>query len=87
VPEAQSAEISKRIHALVEQIAPHRDGLLSADVHLERDLHYDSLAFVELAVAIESEFGLPPLREEEALDVETVGDVERLVEQALAGNR
>lgn len=59
----------------MEQVGPY--------THLEQDLHYDSLALLDLAVAIEREFELPAFAEAQVVDVEleTVADIELLVDR------
>jgi acyl carrier protein len=56
---------------------------LSTD-RLADDLGYDSLAVIELSLQIESRFGLTAVGQDDATDIETVGDVEDLVERMAA---
>lgn len=43
------------------------------------DLEADSLDLVEMMMALEDEFGIDPITEEEAAKIKTVGDVVALV--------
>lgn len=53
-------------------------------MNLTADLGLDSLQLYELAAALEDEFGLPELKEDEVGDIETVADVERRVLELLS---
>jgi acyl carrier protein len=70
---------SSQVRELVRELAPYPVETIDETSRLELDLRYDSLALVELAVEIEARFGLPPMAETELMDIETVGDIERLV--------
>jgi acyl carrier protein len=74
-------DISEAVREIVRQLAPYPPETLDESSRLELDLQFDSLALVELAVKIEERFGLPPMSEDDVLEVETVGDIERLVAQ------
>ncbi len=69
---------------IVSQLAPVNIDGLTAEARLIEDLGYHSLALLELAFALEDEFGLPPLDEETARKIRTVRDVEDLVAQRLS---
>ena len=43
------------------------------------DLEADSLDLVEMMMALEDEFGIDPITEEEAATIKTVGDVVALI--------
>lgn len=81
--QAAGGDAAGRIRGLVADLAP-RDRAVAPEMRLEEDLGYDSLLLVELAVAIEREFALPPIAEEQAMDIRTVADIERLVAGVLA---
>jgi acyl carrier protein len=72
------------IRMMVSQFAPADVDGLTPDTRLIEDLGYHSLALLELAFALEDEFDLPPLDEETAANIQTVGDVEDLVAQRLS---
>jgi acyl carrier protein len=72
--------IRSRIRELAAENAlrPPASGPPHPALRLEGDLGYDSLAKIELLVALEAAFGLSQVNEED-IAVDTVGDVERLV--------
>jgi acyl carrier protein len=72
------------IRKMLRQFAPGDVDHLTPDTRLIDDLGYHSLALLELAYALEDEFGLPPMDEETARDVITVRDIEDLVAQRLS---
>jgi len=68
----------------VLRLAPRPLERVDAATDLEDELGFDSLALVELALALEQEFDMPPLSEGEALEIRTVGDVQDVVVRTLA---
>src|SRR5256885_8366732 len=74
---------SERTRRIVVEMAPRAPAAVEPSARLSEDLGYDSLALIELALALESEFGLGRVSDEEALDVTTVGDVEDLIRRML----
>jgi acyl carrier protein len=76
-------DVRSRVRELVRVQAPNPIGQVEASTRLEDDLHYDSLALIDLAVCIEREFELSAFAETEVVDVElnTVRDIEDLVER------
>ncbi|HTY34552.1 acyl carrier protein [Mycobacterium sp.] len=70
--------IEKEVLALVAAMAPAAN-----DPHLHDtlmvDLGYTSLRLLELSIALERAFGLPPLTPESLAGVSTVGDLVNLV--------
>jgi len=75
-PESVRLEVRR----LVGQMAPEGGGGPAAPGdRLQEDLGYGSVHVVELAVALEDEFALAPVSEEEAIDLVTVDHLERLV--------
>ncbi|MBM7075409.1 MULTISPECIES: acyl carrier protein [Micromonospora] len=77
---AEPVEVTVR--QLVASMAPHPAGDVTDGQRLVEDLHFDSLTLIELAVALERRFDLPPISDDEAMDVVTVADVVALVSQA-----
>lgn len=73
--------VQARVRELICTKAPNQVDEVGPETHLEDDLHFDSLALIDLAVSIEREFGLPAFAEAQVVDVklESVGDVEALV--------
>lgn len=77
---AREEELSEVGEALVDLLGQKvGSDLISLDDHLELDLHFDSLALVELAAALEERFGIV-IREEEFSDIFTVADLISFVE-------
>jgi acyl carrier protein len=72
-------DLSARVRALIGTMSPLGERTAESHQDVMNDLGYDSVAIVELALVLESEFGLQPIDDEEAFDVVTVGDVEQLV--------
>jgi acyl carrier protein len=66
------------------RLAPRPAESVDASTDLENDLGFDSLTLVELALALEQEFDLPPLSEGDAIEIATVGDVQEIVVGALS---
>jgi len=87
----RTAEIRERTRTLIVDAAPKAGRFVGASATLVGDLGYDSLGLIELTSLLEAEFDLPPVPEEDALAVETVGDAEELVvrmlERAASGSR
>ncbi|MEV4722298.1 acyl carrier protein [Micromonospora humida] len=77
---AEPVEVTVR--QLVAGMAPQPAGDVTDGQRLVDDLHFDSLTLIELAVALERRFDLPPISDDEAMDVVTVADVVALVSQA-----
>lgn len=77
---AREEELSEVGEVLVELLSQKVGSeLVSLDDHLELDLHFDSLALVELAAALEERFGMV-IREEEFSNIFTVADLIGFVE-------
>ncbi len=75
--------ISLQVRDIIRRMSPAGAPEPQPDARLVEDLGYDSLAIIELALELERELGLPRLQEEQAMDIETVGQVEALVVAAL----
>lgn len=80
--------VRRRVRELVRELAPNPVKHAGADTRLEEDLHYDSLALVNLAVCLEREFELVGFAESQGMDIalETVGDVEAVVDGLVRGS-
>lgn len=63
---------------LAEQFVVDEDSI-TMDTSFVDDLNADSLDLVELSMAVEEEFGLPEIGEEEIVNLVTVGDVVRYI--------
>ncbi|HEX8742799.1 MAG TPA: phosphopantetheine-binding protein [Thermoleophilaceae bacterium] len=75
----ETAGVSERVITVVSDMAPMRGAQVTPTSVLREDLGYDSLTLLELAAALEDEFGLPPSAELDAEVAETVLDVDRIV--------
>ncbi len=53
---------------------------ITMDTNFEEDLGVDSLDIVELSMALEEEFGIDELTEEETASISTVGDLVRFLQ-------
>lgn len=67
--------------AIVRAMAPEPDPELGDDTRLVDDLGYQSLRLVELTMALEEAFGLPPFERTDLAGVGTVGDVVALIDR------
>lgn len=72
-------ELDRRVRKLVGDLCPLGPREPGLEDRLMEDLGYDSMALVELALLVESEFELPPISDQRAMDVVTVGDIVELV--------
>jgi len=67
-----------RLYELVAEIAPCRTAV-RANSRFVEDLGFDSVSLLELLVAIENEFRIPPLQEADTRTLRTVGELEELL--------
>lgn len=72
------AEITARVRDVVGSLVPGGPRVVAAGDQLA-DLAFDSLATLELALALETEFDLHEIPEEQAVQIATVGDIETLI--------
>jgi acyl carrier protein len=72
------AEISARVRDVVGSLVPGGAREVEATDRLT-DLGFDSLATLELAMALETEFDLREVPEEQTVEMATVGDIETLI--------
>ncbi|HEX8743232.1 MAG TPA: phosphopantetheine-binding protein [Thermoleophilaceae bacterium] len=84
-PAAAGVTLSSRVAALVLELSPRRATAAPDGALLVTDLGYESLALIELAAALEDEFGIGPIPADDALAVETIADVARLVARFAQG--
>lgn len=73
--------ITARVREIVGELCPLGEREVKSDDEIIADLGYDSVAMVELSLVLESEFNLEPMEDGPAVDLVTVGDVEKLVAQ------
>lgn len=78
---AEQESAAQRVRRVVAQLSPARVPAAQSGDRLVEDLGYDSLAVLELAFALEEEFGLPAIGMERAVHLTTVGDLEDLLDR------
>ena len=72
--------IFEKLSALIaEQFNVDVDSI-TMDTSFEDDLNADSVDIVDLSMALEEEFGIDELSEDEASGISTVGDLVRLLQ-------
>jgi acyl carrier protein len=77
--------VFEEVRALVAEQLPDVDkSSITLASSFEDDLRADSLALVELLMAIEEKFDLPDIPEEDADKIKTVGDVVSYIESRKA---
>lgn len=81
------SEVRARVAEIVLTWAPEPRPALAAETELVEHLAYHSLALLELAFALEGEFGLEPMDGKTARGIRTVADVEAHVLAGLASGR
>lgn len=74
--------LEKLKHVIAEQLGVDGD-IITMETHFEDDLGVDSLDIVELTMAMEEEFNLEEMSEEDLTQVVTVGDLVRYLQQKL----
>ena len=80
----EKSDIHEKLSAvLVEELGLDADKI-TADAKFEEDLEVDSLGVVELLMALEDNFGVA-IPDEEAENIETVGQAVDLVHSKLGG--
>ncbi len=72
----------KLTELLAEQFSVEADNI-SMETSFENDLGADSLDLVELSMALEEEFGVEEMSEEDVARVKTVGDLVRYLQSKL----
>lgn len=72
----------KLTELLAEQFSVEADNI-TMDTSFENDLGADSLDLVELSMALEEEFGVEEMSEEDVAGVKTVGDLVRYLQSKL----
>jgi acyl carrier protein len=77
-------EVRARVRAKIAEVAGKAPAGLAPEMTLTGDLPFDSLQLYELVAALEDEFGLGEIDEDQLARIETVGDVEARVLEMLA---
>ena len=67
---------------IAEQLGVEED-IITMDTHFADDLGVDSLDIVELTMAMEEQFHLEEMNEDDMVQVQTVGDLVRYLQQKL----
>jgi acyl carrier protein len=75
----------QRIRLIVGDVAPLRRTGAGRSSRLIADLGFDSLGLLELATVLERDLALEPLPMDELTGVQTLGELEDLVLDALTG--
>jgi acyl carrier protein len=76
-------DIAERVRDLVGSLVPAGARVVGPDDRLVEDLGFDSVAVLELALALEVEFDLQEIDEEQTVDLATVADIETLIAKAV----
>lgn len=77
-------DISERVKAIIAELLDERRENVCDDSNILDDLAADSLEVIELAMALEEEFGIE-INDEEMEKLVTVADVVRCIEEKVAG--
>ena len=72
----------KLTELLAEQFSVESDSI-AMDTTFENDLGADSLDLVELSMALEEEFGVEEMSEDDAAGIKTVGDLVKYLQGKL----
>ncbi|MCX4763967.1 phosphopantetheine-binding protein [Streptomyces sp. NBC_01275] len=72
-------DIAARVREITGKMSPLGERTVTSEERLIEDLGYDSVTFMELSLAMEGEFDINVIEEDEVSDLTTVGDVERLI--------
>ena len=79
----EEGEVRKGVREIALRLAPESGGEGDGTLHLIGELGYHSLALLELAFALEGEFGLAPIPARTAGAMHTTADLEEYVLGAL----
>jgi acyl carrier protein len=71
------------VQELIVEMSPLGVAEVTPETALVEELGFDSLGLVELLVVIEDRLDLPPLEEQALIEIERVGDLERIATEAL----
>ncbi len=73
-PRVENSEVARIDQTIREQLGLDYDMVLTNDLHIVKDLGADSLDTIELAMALEDEFGIE-INNEDAERYQTVGEI------------
>ena len=86
-PGTMCIDVRERVRRISLAMAVTPVDELGSDTTLVDDLGYDSLRLLELAIALEMEFGLSGISTDEAVSITTVGGIEQLIIRVLEERR
>ena len=75
--------IFEKLAALIAEQFNVDAGSITMDTSFTDDLNADSVDIVDLSMALEEEFGIEELGEEEASSISTVGDLVRFLKNKI----
>lgn len=75
--------IFEKLSALIAEQFNVDVDTITMDTSFEDDLNADSVDIVDLSMALEEEFGIDELGEDEASSITTVGDLVRLLQNRI----
>ena len=75
--------IFEKLSALIAEQFNVDEDSITMETSFEDDLNADSVDIVDLSMALEEEFGIDELGEEEAVGITTVGDLVRLLQSRI----
>lgn len=90
LPDAQSPygpavdEVPRVVRIIVGLVAPSAGAAVEPGQHLIGDLGFHSLALAELGFTLEDVFGLDAITPEQAMSLQTVGEITAVVQEAVA---
>jgi acyl carrier protein len=76
-------DIAARVRDLVGSLVPAGARQVGSSDRLIEDLGFDSVAILELALALEVEFDLQEIEEDQTVGLVTVGDIENVIAKAV----
>ena len=74
-------DLASQVRELIGSFVPGGSREVKSTDRMVEDLGFDSVTTLELALALEVEFDLQDVAEEQAVDLVTVSDIEALVAQ------
>jgi len=75
--------IFEKLAALIAEQFNVEEDSITMDTSFTDDLNADSVDIVDLSMALEEEFGIEEMEEEEASSIATVGDLVRFLKNKL----
>ncbi len=79
-----TGQVRAVVHEVVRLIAPFPQEVVTDEQELVNHLSFHSLALAELGFTLEDLFGLDAVTPEQAMSMNTVGDVSALINRAVA---